>query len=520
MTASYSPKRIWLAFRFLLTVFLIIRRQERFLFFRPLGPQALKRCILELGVSFIKLAQVLATRADFFSDAYLYELRTIHDEVEPMPAEELRTMYVRAFGTEPGQGRPFLSFDEHPIASASIGQVHKAVLQDGRTAAVKIRRLGITRRVRCDIRILRVFLGLFQPLFSTLTKNSIDAVIAEFSSMIVKEVDLSIECENLKKFRMLYANQGVRFPEPYESYCSQDALVMRFEQGVRIDNLELLRENRTSLPDLIGKIVIFYTEQMLIRGFFHADPHPGNLLVSPSGQLILLDFGMVKRLQKSTRIAMIELVKAANEQDFELFITSCKNLGIVAAGAPEDQMQELAERMFDIFGNTNLNAASMQALAFEMLHSMKNLPFKVPQEIVYVMRASALIEGLGTTFDETFNGVKDILPILRQNLPRALGAQARIFPTLGGEIKDLPLTIRRAKTTLTDLSNGNLRVKVSPETLELLAGQLRSWLRPILQGGILLLAAFFLLQLHFSGHTEWSILCFLLGAARILLSLR
>ncbi len=517
MTSSYSPQRIWLAFRFLLTVFLIMRRQQRFLFFKPLEPLALKRCILELGVSFIKLAQVLATRADFFSDAYLQELRTIHDEVEPMAEHELRTMYARAFGE---QSAAFTSFEQQPIASASIGQVHKAVLADGRLAAVKIRRLGITRRVRSDIRILRFFLWLFQPLFSTLTKNSIDAVIAEFSSMILKEVDLSLECENLKKFRVLYANQGVRFPVPYESHCSQDALVMSFEHGVRIDNLDQLRRYQISAQDIIEKIVFFYTEQMLIRGFFHADPHPGNLLVSPEGELIMLDFGMVKRLQKSTRVAMIELVKAANEQDFELFITSCKNLGIVSAAAPEDQMQELAERMFDIFGNTNLNAASMQALAFDMLDSMKSLPFKVPQEIVYVMRASALIEGLGTTFDETFNGVKDILPILRQNLPRALGAQAKIFPTISGELKDLPLTIRRAKTTLTDLSNGNLRVKVSRETLELLATQLRGWLRPLVQGGVLMLTAFFLLQLEFPWHTQVAILCFVLGAARILLGLR
>lgn len=517
MTASYSPKRIWLAFRFLLTVFLIIRRQERFLFFRPLQPQALKLCILELGVSFIKLAQVLATRADFFSEAYLQELRTIHDEVAPMPAEDLRIMYARSFGD---QAAPFLSFEQRPIASASIGQVHKAVLTDGRLAAVKIRRLGITRRVRSDIQILRFFLRLFQPLFNPLTKNSIDAVIAEFSAMILKEVDLSIECENLKKFRVLYANQGVRFPTPYEDYCSQDALVMSFEHGVRIDDLNRLVHNHVSLQDLIEKIVIFYTEQMLIRGFFHADPHPGNLLVSPAGELIMLDFGMVKRLHKSTRIAMIELIKAANEQDFELFITSCKNLGIVSAAAPENQMQELAERMFDIFGNTNLNAASMQALAFEMLDSMKSLPFKMPQEIVYVMRASALIEGLGTTFDETFNGVKDILPILRQNLPRALGAQAKILPTLSGELKDLPLTVRRAKTTLTDLSNGNLRVKVSPETLELLAAQLRAWLRPLVQGAVLLLTAFFLLQLKFTGHTTLAVCCFVFGAARLYFGLK
>jgi len=516
MLGPYAPKRVWKAFHFLLTVFVTLRKRERFCGIPALGPEPFKQCILDLGVSFIKLAQVLATRADFFSEEYLRELKTIHDEVAPMDQVEFKIMFAAAFGANP----PFQRFDEQPIASASIGQVHVADLEDGTRVAVKIRRLGITRRVQADIRILRSILGLFKPLFNRYTKHSIEAVIAEFSTMILKEVDLSIEIENLRKFRVAYADSGVRFPEPYARYSTRDALVMSFEQGLRVDDIEGMRLRSIDFSEVMERLIVFYTEQMLVRGFFHADPHPGNLLVRNDGTLCLLDFGMVKRLPRSTRVAMIELVKAANEKDFEMFIAASKRLGVVAAAAPQEQMMELAERMFDIFDNENLNAMDMRMLAFSTLASMKNLPFNLPQDVVYVMRASALIEGLGTGASENFNAVKDVLPILRRNLHRALGAEARLFPTLASEIKGLPLTMRRIKTVLEDLSDGNLQVKVSRETLEYMVEHSRAFLRSLAASALCLAAAFFTLGFHFPYRDETALALFGLGALRLFLTLR
>jgi len=512
MTARYAPSRLWMAFRYLHTVFCIMRRRPRFLLLQPLGPAELRRVILELGVSFIKMAQVLATRADFFSGQYLEQLRTIHDEVAPMPEAHLDQVFRKAFGTAP----PFAGFERRPMASASIGQVHKATLPPGREVAVKLRRLHITRQVRADIRIMRAMLGLFRPLFSEYTKNSLDAVIAEFNDMILKEVDLSRELEHLQAFRERYAESVVRFPRPHPELCSVDALVMDFEPGVRIDDVERLAAMGVDFSQVMEKLVVFYTEQMLVQGYFHCDPHPGNLLVREDGGLCLLDFGMVRRLPRRTRVAMIELVKAAHEQDFELFIVACKRLGVIAANAPEEQMQEFAERMFGIFGDDSLSAASMQALAFQVLDSMKHLPFKLPQEVVFVMRASTLIEGLGTRHIENFNGVKDILPILKRNLSRALGSEAGLFPTIKGEIKDLPLTLRRARTVLTDLSEHNLQVRLAPETIEQLRAEVRALLRPLAGGLVCILAGFFVLLLPFPWHTAMGTGLFITGALLIL----
>lgn len=510
------PLRVWKAFRILHTVFLIIRAKERFLLLRPLPPDALKESILDLGVCFIKLAQVLATRADFFSPEYLAELRTIHDEVAPMPEADLEIMYRRAFGESP----PFIWFDQRPIASASIGQVHAALLPGEVKVAVKIRRKNIEHRVRLDLRILRGLLFVFRPFFSRYTRNSLEAIIAEFAVMIVREADMAIELENLRRFKEKYSHIDVRLPDYYAEYSSSDALVMSFERGTRIDNVVALQAKGIDFERLVHKVIEFYTEQMLVQGFFHCDPHPGNLLVQDDGRLVLLDYGMVKRLPEHTRIAMIEYVKAAHDRDYDVYVAACKRLGVVAASAPEDEIREFAERMFSIFSNQNLSASSMQALALDVLDSMRDLPFKLPQEVIYVLRASALIEGLGTNFLDNYNGVKDILPVLVKNLDRALGEEARLFPNLKKELTSLPLTLRRIKTIITDLSDGSMRVRLNNETVEILEVRIAKLLRPVVAGVGLILAAVFLQGASFQGHTTLAWICFLAGVLRLATCLR
>lgn len=467
---------------------MLIKKRERFLVFSPLCASKLVETITLLGASFIKLAQVLATRNDFFPSEYLTKLKTLHDELPPMNEREMQGVFDRAF-----KESPFIRFEKEPIASASIGQVHEAWLNKETKVAVKLRREGIENQVKADIRILSAFNALFRPLFSHYTKHSIEAVIAEFSSMIQKEVSLNQERANLIKFSQTYANMNVRFPTAYESLSSDDALVMSFEEGFRFDDKSALKKHSINIKPLIETLVNFYTEQMLVRGFFHADPHPGNLLISKEGKLILLDFGMVKRIPSDTRISIIELIKAANEQDYERYVSASKRLGTVAYDAPASELAEFTERMFEIFKNDALDSSSMQELAFEVLEQTKNLPFKLPQEAIYILRVSAIIEGLGTTYIENFNGIKDILPILQKSIPRALGASESILETIVNEFKNLPLDMKALRNSIYRISEENLSVELSKPQLETLKKSLKESLSPIITGGVLLLSAIFVL---------------------------
>jgi predicted unusual protein kinase regulating ubiquinone biosynthesis (AarF/ABC1/UbiB family) len=495
---------------FLLTIYLVIKKRESFLFFKPLNAKELKETTINLGASFIKLAQVLATRADFFSKDYLEELRELHDKLPCMNENECNKIFYRAF-----KENPFSSFENIPIASASIGQVHIGFLKDGTKVAVKLRRLGIKERVSADIKIINFFNIIFNPLFSHYTKNSIEAVISEFSSMILQEVSLNHELGNLQKFSSTYKDSGIRFPKAFADICSDDALVMSFEEGFRFDDKENLQKENIDFKEIISKLVDFYTTQMLINGYFHADPHPGNLLVNKQGELILLDFGMVKSIPNNIRVAIIELVKAANERDFELYISASKRLGTIAYEAPVNDLTLFTDKMFDIFSNDNLTSESMQKLAFEVLESTRNLPFKLPSDAIYILRVSAIIEGLGTTYIENFNGIKDILPILQKNIPKALGANDTILETLIEEIKDIPFIFKDLKSVIKKANANELKIEVSNNQLEWIAKEIKDFIKPIILSFALIFTSIFTL-LYDKDLKEFALILFTIGVIKLI----
>jgi ubiquinone biosynthesis protein len=506
----YSVVRIYNVFRFLLTLFLIIKKKEKLIFLSALSPKKLKNIIISLGASFIKLAQVLATRSDFFDKLYLDELKELHDKLPAMSQKDFEEIFKLSFDKN-----PFKEISYLPIATASIGQVHIAYLEDGSKVAVKLRRKNIKEQVYADIKILNFFNKLFNPLFSHYTKNSIEAVINEFSSMIKQEINLSQELINLKKFSKLYEKSGIKFPIPVEYLCSENCIVMSFEEGFRFDDKEQLSFYKIDFKHIISKLVNFYTEQMLINGYFHADPHPGNLLVNTDGELILLDFGMVKNIPNDIRIAIIELIKSANERDFPSFIIANKKLGTISYEAPDDLLIEFSEKMFDIFSNENLSSESMQKLAFEVLESTRNLPFKLPSDAIYILRVSAIIEGLGTTYIENFNGVKDILPILQNNLPKALGAGDSLIETIIDEAKSFPFAIKNLKDFLHKANNSQLEVKLNPFQLEYLAKELKDFINPIIKSFAFIALGFFVL-IYDKELSHIAIILVAFGFARIL----
>ena len=506
----YSPLRIYGVFRFLLTLFLVIKRKDSFFIFKPLKPKELKLTITTLGASFIKLAQVLATRADFFSQEYLDELKELHDQIPSMNKDAFKIVFNRSFADK----TIFKEFDNIPIASASIGQVHIAYLRDGTKVAVKLRRENIEKKVLADIKIITFFNKLFSPLFSFYTKNSIDAVISEFASMIQEEVNLTTELNNLKRFSQIYEDSGIIFPTPYEQFCSNDAIVMSFEEGFRFDDKENIFKYNIDFKKVILNLVDFYTTQMLLKGYFHADPHPGNIFITKESKIVLLDFGMVKTVSNDTRIAIIELIKAANEQDYEAYIYANKKLGTISYEAPVAQMAQFSQKMFDIFSNTNLTSESMQKLAFEVLETTRNFPFKLPSDAIYILRVSAIIEGLGTTYIENFNGVKDILPVLQENIPKALGANDSIIDSLKQEIIDIPFIIKDFKSAISKANKGDLSIELSNAQLEYLSKEIKGYIKPILTGFGFILGAFFLLLLD-KNYFTYAIVLFLFGFIKL-----
>jgi len=506
------PQRSYAIFRFLVTVFLLFRRRRRWLLWRPLPPAALVENIRSLGASFLKLAQVLATRADFFDPDYLQALRQLHDRMPTMSDKDRMRAFRRAF-PDP---EVFANFDHQPLASASIGQVHKAELRETLTVvAVKLLRENIQLQVRIDIRLLNLFLKIFRPLFTDQTNHSIESVLKAFTRVILQEVSMRQELVNLEHFSQVYADSGIRFPVPFPEYCTDNALVMSFEEGIRIDDVASVKKLDITFKELMQRLVVFYVEQMLVKGFFHADPHPGNLLVSPSGELILLDFGMVSRIPQNMRQAMIYAVKAAYERDFELLVSATRRMGILTEESDFEGLSSVAENLFEIFDSEHLKASSMQELAFGILDVMHDQPFKLPQEVIYVMRVSSLVEGIGTQYVENFNGIKDILPILRQNLPRALGEGSLPFERLQHEFIQLPITLSKTRKVVELAEQGDLVVRMASADRAFLLEHLGKYLHGLGRLIFFLALAFYFQQLQLSWAVYLSIVCLIAAAVSL-----
>jgi ubiquinone biosynthesis protein len=289
---------------------------------------------------------------------------------------------------------------------------------------------------------------------------------------------------------------------------------MSYEEGFRFDDKENLQKENIDFKEIISKLVDFYTTQMLINGYFHADPHPGNLLVNKQGELILLDFGMVKSIPNNIRVAIIELIKAANERDYELYISASKRLGTIAHEAPVHELALFTDKMFDIFSNENLSSESMQKLAFDVLESTRNFPFKLPSDAIYILRVSAIIEGLGTTYIENFNGIKDILPILQKNIPKALGASDSIIETIIDEIKSIPFSIKDLKSVIKQASVGELKIEISNSQLEYISKEIKDFIKPIILSLALIFTSIFTL-LYDKDLKEIALILFTVGVIKL-----
>jgi predicted unusual protein kinase regulating ubiquinone biosynthesis (AarF/ABC1/UbiB family) len=223
---------------------------------------------------------------------------------------------------------------------------------------------------------------------------------------------------------------------------------------------------------------------------------------------------MVKSIPNNIRVAIIELVKAANERDFELYISASKRLGTIAYEAPVNDLTLFTDKMFDIFSNDNLTSESMQKLAFEVLESTRNLPFKLPSDAIYILRVSAIIEGLGTTYIENFNGIKDILPILQKNIPKALGANDSVVETLIEEIKDIPFIFKDLKSVIKQASSGELKIEVSNNQLEWIAKEIKGFIKPIILSFVLIFTSIFTL-LYDKDLKEFALILFTIGVIKL-----
>ncbi len=396
---------------------------ERTREFHTQRAQALVARIATLGPTFVKLAQVFAARADLIPEPYLSQLGTLTDRVPPVPWSEIDRELREAYGDAPE--RVFDAINQTPVAAASLGQVHRATWR-GRDVAVKVLRPRVEHTVERDLRSARTITGWAARRWPVPHVLGFQSLVEEFATRIAEEMDFRLEAEYATEVRANFRdNPRVVIPAVMHEMTRRRVIVLEFIEGARVDRLA---GASVDAPRLAGLVMEVYVQMMLVDGLFHADPHAGNLLLTRDGRLVLLDFGMMVRVPKELRLALIRTVFASIRRDAVAVAEGFNALGLVAPGADPEEITRLATILVDLSSQRTTTQQRLETmLSDKVMASLYDFPVILPRDLVYFARTAALIEGIGTRYDPYFNAIQVGTPLvmrMRSRILRSLGQAA------------------------------------------------------------------------------------------------
>src|SRR5215831_10627733 len=386
----------------------------------------LTETIAALGPSFIKLAQVFGIRADIIPPQYIEELRNLHDRVPPFPTSEVRKRIQEEL-KQPLEAI-FESFEPEPLAAASLGQVHRARYR-GQDVIIKVLRPGVEELVATDIRVVQNLVFVLEQFIDHHIIYSTRTIIDEFSRVIAEEMDFHHEADNIERFGELFRDSDfVIIPPVYREVTTTRVLVMKFFEGFRVTEVDEILKHNINTQQMIENLIEFYGDQLLMHGFFHADPHPGNILIRPDARIVLLDYGMVLEITPELRQDLVRIVVAAVRHDVDDLINMAYKLDMLEHDVSPSTVREAAQAIIAIHLNRQLTQRQIQEITYQILNTFYRFPLRLPSSFVYILRAGVLIEGIGMSYDPNFNSLSTSIPIYKGIVDRALGAKG--WPTV------------------------------------------------------------------------------------------
>jgi predicted unusual protein kinase regulating ubiquinone biosynthesis (AarF/ABC1/UbiB family) len=385
----------------------------------------LKEGLLNLGPTFIKIGQTLATRGDLLPLAYVKELMTLQDQVPPFPTTEAYARIEAELGRNVREA--YAEIDAEPIASASLGQVYRARLHTGEEVAVKVLRPNLAETITFDVRVLRRLLAFVLARFPRFGENADwEGMLDEFAQTISEEMNYLHESRNAERFRRNFAAwRVIHVPKIYSSHTTARVLTMEFIRGEKVTDIESLRARRISPVKVNRLLVQTYLKQLLEDGFFHADPHPGNLLVMHDGRLAFFDFGMTGRITPKLQAQMIDAFFHVVEKDVEGLAQDLINLNFLKPGVDTERVRPVVEGLFRHYLNLKLGEVNFKELTYDLAEVVYEYPFRLPSHFTYIMRALMTLEGIGIVTDPEFNFFETAKPYAKDFMLRREGRQFR-----------------------------------------------------------------------------------------------
>ena len=434
------------------------RRAER----QQQRAQWLTRQLLQLGSAFIKLGQLLSSRPDILPAGWVSELASLQDNVPAFSFDRVQTVLEEELGQRCAE---VIDLDPQPLGAASLAQVHRASLRSGRQVVLKVQRQGLDRRFRLDLDVMQQVAAVLQRHPSWGRGRDWPAMARECRRVLLRELDFRVEAQYAARFRQQFLDdEQIRIPGVIWELSTRRVLCLDYLPGIKINDREAMVEAGINPSDVAEIGAASYLKQLVRFGFFHADPHPGNLAVASDGALIYYDFGMMGVLSDGLRRRLGSMVRAAAARDSAALVAELQAAGLIGTEIDVGPVRRLVRVMLQDALTPPFSSNVIDKLSGDLYDLVYGQPFRLPVELIFVMRALSTFEGVGRSLDPAFSLVSIAKPYLLPLMTSSGSGTNDLFNELGRQVGALSSKAvgipRRLDESLERLEQGDLQLQV------------------------------------------------------------
>ena len=421
-------------------------------------PERVRMTLEELGPTFVKLGQLLSTRPDLIPLEYVQELSKLQDDVPPFPYDEVRAAVKAETGKFPEE--IFHSVHKTPIAAASLGQVHKAMLKDAEeVVAVKVQRPNIQQTIEVDLEIMLHLASLIERHVTEMEAFDPTQAVNEFARSIEEELDYTLEASHIEHFaRQFLDDETVYVPKVYRDLSTQRMLVMEFIDGIKASDLDLLKQDGYDLQEIASRGADSILKQICVYGFYHADPHPGNIFILSKNVICFIDFGMMGRIGQQEREDFTDFVELLINKDENKIVDALLKLTNYAEDPNRSELQRDLMEFIDRYAYLPLKKLEIAKMLQSVLEILTKQGMSLKPDLYLMVKALSIAEGLGRSLDPEFEIVSQARPFFRKikasrYTPKRIAGDLvdsgtellRLFKEIPGELREVLKNVRDGK---------------------------------------------------------------------------
>jgi predicted unusual protein kinase regulating ubiquinone biosynthesis (AarF/ABC1/UbiB family) len=421
--------------------------------------------LIKLGPTFIKIGQALSTRPDLIPLEYVEEFSQLQDRVPPFLSEEAITVIEMELGDK--LENIFTDFDRIPIAAASLGQVHRAILPTGEEVVIKVQRRGLEKLFNLDFKVLKSLINFLDRFISSIKKYELKLIYQEFFEILFAEIDYLQEGKNADLFRYNFQNDNrIIVPKVYWEYTTKTVLTLEYLPGIKINDKETLETKGIPIKPLIELGICTYLKQLLEDGFFQSDPHPGNMAVNPDGAIIFYDFGAMAQVKGLAREQMVQTFFAMLRKDADQVLDTLVYMGLIERVGDMTAIKRLISFSLTRFLDKPVDINAFQEISAEIYIMFEQQPFRLPPQMTFIIKALTTLDGIARTLDPNYSLLSASQPFFKRitqttapnNILLMVARQGRIL------IQQQLQKPSRLETTVRDfqgkLEQGELQLRV------------------------------------------------------------